>query len=235
MASRRLRWQAPPRPLAPPLSHPVRCAGITMFKRMIAKQLRCPSGSIAPCVLAFIWNRRNKAPNDGALLRLRPGASDHVLEVGFGGGYLISQLLNEVTAGHVSGVDASAAMVERCSRRFAPRIEAGDLDLQCAMVDSLPYPDGRFDKATSVNALFFWPGFRQGIEEMRRVLSPTGLLVLAYTRKQDLDSRGLSSLGVRSFADDEVARTLEESGFREVLIEREYDKYRGYSIVTARR
>jgi hypothetical protein len=40
---------------------------------------------------------------------------------------------------------------------------------------------------------------------------------------------------VRAFADDEVARTLEEDGFREVAIEREHDKYRGYSIVTARR
>jgi ubiquinone/menaquinone biosynthesis C-methylase UbiE len=185
-------------------------------------------------MLALIWNRRNSALNDAALRRLRPAANDHVLDVGFGGGYLISQMLNEVAAGHVSGIDASAALVRRCRRRFARRIQAGDLDLQCAPVDTLPYPDGGFDKVASVNSLFFWPDFSRGIQEIRRVLSPDGFLVLAYTRKEDLDSRGLSSHGVRSFTDDEVARTLEHAGFRDVVIEQEQDKYRRYSIVTAR-
>jgi ubiquinone/menaquinone biosynthesis C-methylase UbiE len=206
-----------------------------MFRRMIAQQLKHPSGLIGRYILAAMWNRRNAALNDGALIRLRLKANDQVLDVGFGGGYLIEKMLNKVTVGHVSGVDASAVMVEQCRRRFAQRIEAGVLDLHRAVVDSLPYPDECFHKVTSVNSLFYWQDFCRAIREIRRVLATDGLLVLAYTCKHDLDKRGLSSLGLRSFTDDEVARTLQEDGFYDVLVEREADKYRDYSIVTAKK
>jgi ubiquinone/menaquinone biosynthesis C-methylase UbiE len=206
-----------------------------VFKRVIGRHLKCPSGFIAPRLLGFIWNRRNAALNDSALVRLQPNRNDRILDVGFGGGYLLAKLVAAAAAGHVSGVDVSTAMVARCRRRLGRWIQAGDLDLQCAPVDSLPYPDGHFTKVASVNSLFFWPDVEQGAREIRRVLKANGLLVLAYTCKQDLEKRGLSCHGVRSFRDDEVTRTLEESGFREVVVERERDKYRDYSVVTARR
>ena len=209
--------------------------GITMFKRMMAEQLKNPSGLIGRYVLAAVWNRRNAALNDGALTRLRLDANDQVLDVGFGGGYLIEKMLNTLTVGHVSGVDSSAVMVEQCRRRFARQIEEGNLDVQCAMVDSLPYPDGSFHKVSSVNSLFYWPDFRRGIRELRRVLATNGLLVLAYTCKHDLDKRGLSPFGVRSFTDDEVEGALQEDGFHTVLVERQSGKHRDYSIVTARK
>jgi ubiquinone/menaquinone biosynthesis C-methylase UbiE len=206
-----------------------------MFKRLIAKQLKHPSGWIGRYVLTALWNRRNVALNDGTLIRLRLNANDQVLDVGFGGGYLIEKMLKRMTAGHVSGVDASAVMVEQCRRRFARQIETGDLDLRCATVDSLPYPHEYFRKVSSINSLFYWPDFRRGIREIRRVLATDGLLVLAYTGKPDVDKRGWSSLGIRSFADNEVARTLQEDGFRDVHVEQETDQYRNYFIITAKK
>ena len=206
-----------------------------MFRRIIANQLTHPSGLIGRYVLATIWNRRNAALNDRALTHLHLIANDQVLDVGFGGGYLIEKMLSKVTAGHVSGVDASIVMVEQCRRRFPRQIETGCLDLHCAMVDALPYPDEYFQKVSSVNSLFYWPDFHRGIHEMRRVLASNGVLVLAYTCKNDLDKRGLSLFGVRSFTDDEVALALKEDGFRNVLVERETDEYRDYSVVIAKK
>jgi hypothetical protein len=66
-------------------------------------------------------------------------------------------------------------------------------------------------------------------------LSPRGLLVLSYTAKDDLDKKGLSSHGVRSFGEDEVARVIGEEGFRDVLVERGRDRYRECIVVTATR
>ena len=204
-----------------------------MFRRFIATQLAHPFGWIGRYVLPAVWNRRNAALNDAALVRLRLDAGDRVLDVGFGGGYLIGKMLERVTAGHVSGVDASPLMVARGRARFARRIEAGDLDLQCAVVDDLPYPDAHFGKAVSVNSLFYWPDLRRGLREVNRVLAANGLLVLVYTCKQDLDKRGFSPTAVRTFEDDEVTRALQEEGFGDVLVEREVDQYRRFSIVTA--
>ena len=93
--------------------------GTSIVRRMIAKQLGCPSGLIGRYVLAALWNRRNAALNDSALVSLRLNTSDRVLDVGFGGGYLIDKMLNKVAEGHVSGIDASAIMVEQCRRKFA--------------------------------------------------------------------------------------------------------------------
>jgi arsenite methyltransferase len=206
-----------------------------MFQRIIAGQLKHPSGLIGRYVLASLWNRRNAALNDGALTRLRLDADDRVLDVGFGGGYLIGKMVESVTSGHVSGVDASAVMVERCRRRFTRQINAGGLALHCGLVDALPYLGGHFRKVCSVNSLFYWPDLRRGLREIHRVLTVPGLVVLAYTCKRDLDRRRFSPFGVRSFADDEVAQALREAGFHDVLVERETETYRRFAIVTARK
>lgn len=206
-----------------------------MLRQMMVEQLKQPSGLVGRYVLPLVWNRRNAALNDSALARLCPGPGDRVLDVGFGGGYLLGRMLETVTTGHVSGVDASSVMVERCRRRFSRQIKMGRLDLHCAAVDSLPFPDGHFHKVSSVNSLFYWPDLGRGIREIRRVLVANGLLVLAYTCKQDLEKKGLTSPGLRSFTDDEVIRALQDEGFQDVLVEHEADRYRDFSVVSARK
>jgi ubiquinone/menaquinone biosynthesis C-methylase UbiE len=206
-----------------------------MLKRVISKQLKHPSGLFGRYILVSVWNRRNAPLNDSAIARLRLNPHDQVLDVGFGGGYLIGKLVNLVTEGHISGIDASRVMVEQCRKRFTRQIDSGILDLQCAPVDSMPYPDGSFNKVSSVNSLFYWQDFSQGAREIHRVLAPEGLLVLTYTCKPDLDKRGFSSSDVRTFTDDEVARTLKDASFRDILVEHESDRYRKYSIVSAKK
>ena len=65
------------------------------------------------------------------LEQLRVGPNDSVLEVGFGGGGLLAELL-KATEGPVIGVDVSAAMVDRARRRFR---RTGRLELHRASVE----------------------------------------------------------------------------------------------------
>ena len=206
-----------------------------MFRRFISEQLNHPTGIIGRCLLPFIWNRRNRALNDITLSRLQPQQEDRILDVGFGGGYLIGRLLNIVTNGRICGVDASKSILEHGRTRFARAINAGTLDIQCCGVDSLPYPDRSFSKVCSVNSLFYWPDVHRGVCEIYRVLSPGGLVLLTFTSKEDLDKRGFSPELVHSFADKEVIDLLLDAGFSDVRLEQGKDNNRRFGVVTGRK
>jgi hypothetical protein len=96
-----------------------------MSARFIARQLGHPSGAIGRWILGPLWNRRNRALNDVSLEQLALQADDRVLEVGFGGGYLLGRMLPQVTDGFIGGADISAAMVEQCRGRYRAVIQTG--------------------------------------------------------------------------------------------------------------
>ncbi len=113
--------------------------------RLMARELGNPSALAAP-LLAALWNRRNATLNDVAYARLGLQPDDRVLEVGFGGGYLLGRIAAALTTGFVAGVDVSPAMVALCRRRYRSLVQAGRLELHCAPAESLPYPAGHFSR-----------------------------------------------------------------------------------------
>ena len=114
------------------------------WDKFMAQQLGRPSGLIGRFILGPVWNKRNAVLNDVAFDHLTLNPYDRVLEVGFGGGYLLSRMSTVVTEGFLSGVDVSPAMVALCEKRFASPVQAGKLELKCARAESLPYPNEHF-------------------------------------------------------------------------------------------
>lgn len=205
------------------------------LKQCISTQLQQPSGWAGRFLLPFIWNRRNRALNDDTLRRLQLRPADHVLEVGFGGGYLLKQILGTLAEGPVCGVDASLAIVRHGRKRFARDIRLGRLHLAHAPVEKLPYATGQFNKVCSVNSIFYWDDFPGGIGEIHRVLAPGGLLVLTFTAQADLDQQGFCPQSVRSFRDETVVARLRDIGFHEPQLEHAADKFRQYAMVCSRK
>jgi SAM-dependent methyltransferase len=134
-------------------------------------------------------------------LAVSPG--DQVLEVGFGPGVAIAYLAAQTPAGHVAGVDISAVMVAQASRRNAEAIAAGRVELHQGSADHLPFPNGVFDKAMSINSAPIWPDPLAGLREIQRVLKPGGVLALGFVNPT------LSFVG-------EAERLLPEAGFATV-------------------
>jgi len=205
------------------------------WDKFVAQQLSRPSGLIGQFILGPVWNKRNAALNDVAFDHLALNPHDRVLEVGFGGGYLLGRMSTVVTGGCLSGVDVSPAMVAVCEKRFASLVQSGRLDLKCARAESLPYPDDHFTKVCTVNSIFYWQSVPQALAEFRRVLRDDGLLMMCFTCKASIEKRGFTRQGVATYEADDVRHVTEAAGFCSIRITHNSDKHRAFVCLTGRK
>jgi SAM-dependent methyltransferase len=206
-----------------------------MLAKLQARQLGNPSGIIGKWILAPVWNKRNSALNDVAFERLALRPDDRVLEVGFGGGYLIGRMTTVVTGGSLAGVDVSPAMVAFCADRFRTLVEAGSLELRCARAEALPYPDGHFTKVCAVNSIFYWQNAQQAISELWRVLAASGTLVMCFTCKESMQDKEFTRHGVALYELEQVEQMLESAGFRDISFTRASDRHREFWTVVSQK
>jgi len=101
-------------------------------------------------------------------------ATGDTLEVAVGTGLNLAFYPSEV---RLSGIDLSPAMLE-LARTRARSLEIA-ADLREADAHALPFPDGSFDTVVCTFSLCAIPDERSAIAEMKRVLRPSGLLLLA--------------------------------------------------------
>lgn len=114
---------------------------------------------------------------------LDPQPADRILEVGFGPGVAVEEILKRAPGAFVAGVDFSETMVRAASERNADAIKAERADLRYGEASQLPFADASFDKAFSIHGLYFWSNPLEVLRELYRVLKPGGLLVLTVLPK----------------------------------------------------
>jgi SAM-dependent methyltransferase len=100
-------------------------------------------------------------------------AGRRILDAGCGSGPLFAALRDRGAI--VTGIDASAGMLELARRRL------GDgADLRVADLGSpLPFPDGTFDDVIASLVLHYLEDWRPALAELRRVLKPGGRLIVS--------------------------------------------------------
>ncbi len=192
------------------------------FQPFLARQLGNPSGWFGRLLLRLL-NRGNATLNDLVLEVLQSQLSDgqaaiadqRMLEIGFGGGDLIDKLLATGQPA-VVGVERSPDALKLCQRRFRRQIAQGAVELYQANADALPFPDASFSQICTVNTLYFWPSAPQVLGECRRVLNPSGRLVIGYASKAYLERQGLTQHGFSAYETAEVEALLRLAGFTDI-------------------
>lgn len=110
------------------------------------------------------------------LVAAQPG--QHVVEIGYGPGALVTALLR--TGATVTGVDPSAAMLAMARRRNAAAVGDGRADLRAGTAEHTGLPDACADVVVSLNNVPMWSDLGAGLRELHRIVRPGGRLVVAW-------------------------------------------------------
>lgn len=186
-----------------------------MPPRFIARQLSHPRGLLGRLV-GRLMNRHNTRQNAFVVEQLALAPGERVLEVGFGGGVNLPALLERATL--VAGVDRSDTMVAAAQTRFADAVRAGRADFREGTVEALPFDAGAFDKACTVNTVYFWPSLEAGFAELARVVRPGGRVVVGFLPKAHMARMRMPADVFTLRTAEEVVAALELVGFSDVRV-----------------
>jgi ubiquinone/menaquinone biosynthesis C-methylase UbiE len=137
-----------------------------------------------------------KYPNMLAFIDAQPG--ERVLEVGCGNGAVSRALAAHVSeVAEVVAVDYSSLFVHEAKRL----LEGRDLPVRYAVADAgeLPFSDGYFDRAYSMETFVILPDPRKALDEMVRVTRPGGHICIWESE---------CDMGAISATDLELARRI---------------------------
>jgi SAM-dependent methyltransferase len=176
------------------------------------RRTRRPSGALAR---AFYRDPLYHYPNFKVILQeLALSPDDYLIEVGCGGGVLLSEALK--SGCRAAAVDHSSDMVRLARQVNQDAVAQGRLAIYQASAEHLPFSDATFTCATMTGVLGFLPDPVAALRELWRVLGERGRLVVLGS---DPTMRGTPAAPepmasrLRFYEDDELQRLAEEAGF----------------------
>lgn len=106
---------------------------------------------------------------------LKPGLK--ILDCGCGPGTITVGFCDYIKHGHVTGVDIADEQLEN-ARKLANKLNLKNISFEYANVTKLPFPDNIFDMVFSHAIFGHMPDPIAVLQEQKRVLKPSGILVV---------------------------------------------------------
>ena len=191
-----------------------------MSKKFLAAQLCQPSGLFGKLMMADVLNKHNEKMNHFAVERLDIQATDKVLDIGFGGGATIEEMLKTIDTGKIYGIDLSQVMVEQAKQKFKLGIESEKVSIEFGDVKQLPFTESTFNKICTVNTIYFWDEPLANLKEIKRVLKSDGKLVIGIRSADKMKELPVTQYNFRLYDPEAVKDLLVEAGFTNVSIDR---------------
>jgi arsenite methyltransferase len=155
-------------------------------------------------------------------LGVRPG--QQILDLGCGNGWATRALAQAAPGAAAVGVDVSAAMIARAEELHSNRIRAR---YEVCPFEALDFPDRRFDRAFSMEALYYATDLERALAEVHRVLkpgAPCDVVIDCYAERESTRAWGEAlGLDLHCLTTDEWRRRFEAAGFGELALERVTD------------
>jgi ubiquinone/menaquinone biosynthesis C-methylase UbiE len=147
-----------------------------------------------------------------------------VLDVGCGSGWATRLMANKARGGRVVGIDIADEMIQIARESSAP---FSNIEFRVAGAEKLPFQDGEFTHAFSMESLYYYADVLIALREIKRVLGPGGLFVTVidlYEENQP-SHQWIEQLKVpvHLLSISDYRSLLERAGFTDLRDQRLYD------------
>ncbi|MBK4205850.1 class I SAM-dependent methyltransferase [Bacillus subtilis] len=161
-------------------------------------------------IAGYIMAAENQTLNQWTIDQLGITRGDSILEVGFGPGYCMQQMLNREKDIRLDGIDVSEAMLKLAARR----VKTKEVRLIQGSVETFPLNASFYDKVISVNNYTIWNDQTKGMKQIFRALKPGGKAAITMQpREADASPEKTKSFGRQMIADFKAA------GFQDIELQ----------------
>jgi ubiquinone/menaquinone biosynthesis C-methylase UbiE len=158
------------------------------------------------------------------IAKMRFKAGDQVLDLGCGNGWATRLLAKSAPGAGAVGVDVAPAMVARAEELTSFTIRA---KYEVARFEALPFRDASFDKAFSMEAIYYSIELARTLSEVQRVLKPGGttdFVVDCFAESPSTRAwSAIVGLAMHCLSIDEWRTKLEAAGFERIELTRVID------------
>ena len=154
-------------------------------KKYLGRQLSHPKG-FGGLIIGLFMNKHNLLMYRDTYQLLDLSSNDNILEIGFGNGAFIKELVEKTEPGKYCGIDISDTMIRTATRRNKTLIKDEKVELLKGSVENLPFNNHLFDKVFTLNTIYFWKDPQRVMSEIKRVLKPGGIFVVGLSTGESM-------------------------------------------------
>jgi ubiquinone/menaquinone biosynthesis C-methylase UbiE len=168
--------------------------------------------------------RGHRPVGEQAIEKMSVPDDGRVLDVGCGSGWASRLLAEKASQGRVVGIDISDEMIRLAAETSN---DVSNLTFRVASAEALPFADGEFTHAFSMESLYYYADMSRALAEIRRVLVPVGLFITVVDlyRENKASHQWVEQLQVpvHLLSTDQYRSLFQQAGFDEVQDERILD------------
>lgn len=154
-----------------------------MLTEFLIKQSQKPSGLIGR-VITKIWSFYFKKLSLWAIKQTTISDNYRILEIGYGGGSTIKNLLALNKNLEIHGIDISKESYRTAQRVHSDSIRKGSVQLKIGNVENIPYQNNYFDRIFAIQTHIFWKDIKKSFQEVYRVMSSNSTLIIASEKEK---------------------------------------------------
>lgn len=154
-----------------------------MLTEFLIKQSQKPSGLIGR-VITKIWSFYFKKLSLWAIKQTTISDNYRILEIGYGGGSTIKNLLALNKNLEIHGIDISKESYRTAQRVHSDSIRKGSVQLKIGNVENMPYQNNYFDRIFAIQTHIFWKDIKKSFQEVYRVMSSNSTLIITSEKEK---------------------------------------------------
>ena len=154
-----------------------------MLTEFLIKQSQKPSGLIGR-VITKIWSFYFKKLSLWAIKQTTISDNYRILEIGYGGGSTIKNILALNKNLEIHGIDISKESYRTAQRVHSDSIRKGSVQLKIGNVENMPCQNNYFDRIFAIQTHIFWKDIKKSFQEVYRVMSSNSTLIIASEKEK---------------------------------------------------